>query len=339
MFNLDAGTAIVNNENNKNRSKTTRNALKRKNSKHKDKRDKMSFLPSRDVPIYFLLAPAVLLLLIFHYVPIYGIIIAFQNYSPFKGILESDWVGFYHFKKFLTDVSFWRVMRNTIIINIYSLIFSFPAPIIFALLLNEIDKIKFKKVVQTISYLPYFISWVVTASIVISILSPTTGIVNIALNKLFGMEPIYFMTKKEYFRTILITTGIWKGIGMSSVYYIAAINGIDPTLYEAAIIDGANRWRQTIHITLPGLSSIITVLLLLQIGSLVTIGFEQVFLLYNPLVYEVADVISTYTYRLGLVESQFSLTTAIGFTQSIVNFSLLYVANRTARKLAGWSMW
>jgi len=300
---------------------------------------KMRFMPGRDIPLYILLAPAVILLFAFHYLPIYGIVMGFQNYSPFKGIRGSDWVGFLHFKEFLTDPSYWKVMKNTIIINVYSLVFSFPAPIIFALLLNEVTRMKYKKVVQTISYLPYFISWVVAAGLVMSVLSPVTGIVNIALNKLFGIEPVYFMVKKEYFRTILITSGIWKGIGMSSVYYLAAISSIDPTLYEAATIDGANKWQQTWHITLPGLTSIITVLLILQVGSLLSIGFEQVFLLYNAMVYEVADVISTYTYRLGIEETQFSLTTAIGLTQSTVNFILLYIANRTARKLAGWSMW
>ncbi|NLC67452.1 MAG: sugar ABC transporter permease [Clostridiaceae bacterium] len=303
------------------------------------KNEKMNFLPGRDIPIYLLLAPAVILLLIFHYIPIYGIVMGFQNYSPFKGVMKSEWVGLYHFKKFLTDASYWRVMKNTVIINIYSLIFAFPAPIVFALLLNEITNMKFKRTVQTISYLPYFISWVVTAGLVISILSPTTGVVNIALNKIFGIQPIYFMIKKEYFRTILICSGIWKGIGMSSIYYLATISNIDPTLYEAATIDGANKWRQTWHITLPGLYSIITVLLLLQIGSLLSIGFEQIFLLYNPMVYEVADVISTYTYRLGIEETQFSATTAIGFTQSVVNFILLYIANKIARNIAGWSVW
>jgi putative aldouronate transport system permease protein len=300
---------------------------------------KVRFMPNRDIPIYLTLAPAVLLLLVFHYIPIYGIIIGFKDYSPFKGVIASNWVGFKHFREFLTDPTYWNVMKNTIVINIYSLIFSFPAPILLALLLNEITNMKFKRVVQTISYLPYFISWVVVASLVMSVLSPTTGIVNVALGKIFGLEPTYFMVKIKYFRTILITSGIWKGIGMSSVYYLAVITSIDPTLYEAATIDGAGKLRQTWHITLPGLSPIIVVLLLLQIGSLLSIGFEQVYLLYNPMVYEVADVISTYTYRLGLEQAQFSATTAIGITQSIVNFILLFGANRAAKKVAGWSMW
>jgi putative aldouronate transport system permease protein len=300
---------------------------------------KLRFLPGRDIPVYFLLLPAVILLFIFSYLPIWGVIIAFKNYSPYRGLLASKWVGFAHFKDFLLDPSFWRVMKNTIIINLYSLIFGFPAPIILALLLNEIGFVKYKKVVQTISYLPYFISWVVAAGIVVSVLSPTNGIVNMVGKNLFGLEPTYFMTKVQYFRSILIISGIWKGIGMSAVYYIASITSIDPQLYEAAMIDGANRWKQTWHITLPGLANIITVLFVLQIGSLFTIGFEQIFLLYNPTVYEVGDVISTYTYRLGIEQTQFSATTAIGFTQSLVNFIMVFLANRLARKLAGWSLW
>ncbi len=300
---------------------------------------KLRFLPGRDIPVYFLLLPAVLVLFVFSYLPIWGIVIAFQNYSPYKGLLDSQWVGFQHFREFLLDPSFWKVMKNTIVINMYSLIFGFPAPIIFALLLNEISRVKFKKFVQTISYLPYFISWVVAAGIVVSVLSPTTGILNIAAKNIFGIEPTYYMTKIEYFRSILIISGIWKGIGMSAVYYIASITSIDPQLYEAAMIDGAGRLKQTWHITLPGLANIITVLLILQIGSLFSIGFEQIFLLYNPTVYEVGDVISTYTYRLGIEQTQFSATTAIGLTQSLVNFAMVFMANRLARKLAGWSLW
>lgn len=303
------------------------------------KSQRMHFKARRDVPLYLLLLPGVLLLLVFNYLPIYGIVMAFQDYSPFRGIIDSPWVGFKHFQAFLTDSSFWTVLKNTIIINLYSLIFGFPAPILFAILLNEISRTKFKKVVQTISYLPYFISWVVAASIVISVLSPTTGIVNRFLVEVFGMEPIYFITKKEYFRAIIVVSGIWKSIGMSSVYYISAITSIDTQLYEAAMIDGASRWKQTLHITLPGLSSIITVLLVLQVGSLFSIGFDQIFLLYNPMVYEVGDVISTYTYRLGIEQTQYSATTAIGLSQSVINFILVFFANRVARKLAGWSMW
>lgn len=302
-------------------------------------RVKLRFSPGRDVPVYLLLLPAALILFVFSYLPIWGIVIAFQDYSPYKGFLASKWVGLEHFMEFLIDPVFWRVMKNTVVINIYSLIFGFPAPIIFALLLNEISRVKFKKAVQTISYLPYFVSWVVAAGIVVSVLSPTAGVVSIALKNVFGIEPTYYMTKTEYFRSILIISGIWKGIGMSAVYYIASITSIDPQLYEAAMIDGAGRWKQTWHITLPGLANIITVLFILQLGNLFSIGFEQIFLLYNPTVYEVGDVISTYTYRLGIEQTQFSATTAIGLTQSLVNFAMVFMANRLARKLAGWSLW
>lgn len=314
-------------------------ALNRDEQSNKDKHKiKPRVLSGTNIPIYLLLMPAVILLFVFTYLPIWGVIIAFKDYSPYKGLIASKWVGLYHFKNFLLDPSFWKVMKNTITINIYSLLFGFPAPIIFALLINEVGRVRFKKVVQTISYLPFFISWVVAASIVVSVLSPT-GIVNTVAKNLFGLQSTYYMTKMEYFRGILVVSGIWKGLGMSAVYYIASITSIDPQLYEAAMIDGANRLKQTWHITLPGLANIITVLLILQIGSMLTIGFEQIFLLYNPTVYEVGDVISTYTYRLGIEQTQFSATTAIGLTQSLINFAMVFMANRLARKLAGWSLW
>lgn len=300
---------------------------------------RMKSLFKKSIPVYVLLLPGILIHLTFHYLPIYGITIAFKDYSPFKGILGSDWVGFKHFIYFLSDDNYWRVMRNTIIINIYHLIFGFPVPILFALFINEIISVRFKKIIQTVSYLPHFISWVVAASMVTTILSPSVGIINSILVKLFGIEPIYFLSKEQYFRPILVISSIWKGFGMSAVYYIASLASIDPALYEAAKIDGAGRLKQTYHVTLPGLRNIITVLLILRVGSMISIGFEQIFLLYNPLLYNVGDVISTYTYRLGLEKTQFSLTSAIGLTQSIVNFILVFSANRLSRYIAGWSIW
>ena len=293
----------------------------------------------RSAWVWLMFAPAIGLLLVFHYFPIYGIVMAFEDYSPFRGFLGSKWVGLQHFRRFLTDENYWRVMRNTIVINLYQLIFGFPFPILFALMLNELWSNRSKRVMQTFSYLPHFISWVVVASIVTELLSPTTGLVNMVLTRVFGMEPIYLLIKQRYFRTILVVSGIWKTFGMSSVYYIAALSGIDTELYEAAAIDGAGKLRQTWHITLPGLRNIIIVLLVLRIGNMITIGFEQVFLLYNPLVYDVGDVISTYTYRLGIESTQFSYTAAIGVTQNIVNFLLVYSANRLSRAMAGWSLW
>jgi len=303
------------------------------------KKKNKAFLKSRDLPIYLLLLPGILLLFVFNYIPLFGVVIAFENFVPFKGILRSDWVGFKNFEYFLLDSKFWHVLKNTIEINLLHLIFGFPFPIIFALLLNEIWSTKFKKVVQTVSYLPHFISWVVAAGIFSTMLSPSTGVINIFLKNVFGIQPVHFLAIEGYFRPILVITGIWKGFGMSAVYYLAALSSIDVQLYEAAKIDGANKLRQIWHITLPGIRNITIVLLVLQVGSLVSIGFEQIFLLYNPLLYDIGDVISTYTYRLGIEQARYSLTSAIGLTQSIVNFILVYSTNRLAKAIAGWSLW
>jgi len=313
--------------------------LARKNDILIELNEKRGFKKSRDLPIYMLLLPGMLLLFVFHYIPLFGVAIAFQNFIPFKGVLGSQWVGLKNFEYFLKDQNFWRVMKNTLEINLLEIVFGFPFPIIFALLLNELWSSKFKKTVQTISYLPHFISWVIAAGIFRSILSPSSGIINVFLKNVLGMQPIHFLSIAGYFRPILIISGIWKGFGMNAVYYLAALSSIDAQLYEAAKIDGAGKWRQTWHITLPGLKNITIVLLVLQVGSLVTIGFERIFLLYNPLVYEVGDVISTYTYRLGIEQVRFSLTSAIGLTQSVVNFILVYSTNRLAKAVAGWSLW
>ena len=300
---------------------------------------KLKFNANRDIPVYLLILPAALLLFVFHYLPIYGIVISFQDFSPFKGVLNSNWVGLKNFEHFLADSNFWRVFKNTIIINLLQIIIGFPIPVMFAIFLNELWSNRFKKVVQTVSYLPHFVSWVVAASIITSALSPSSGLINKFLEGAFGIEPIYFLAKEEYFRLIIVISNVWKELGMQSVYYIAALASIDTELYEAAKMDGAGKIKQTIHITLPGLRSIIIVLLVLKIGRMVTIGFEQIFLLYNPLVYDVGDVISTYTYRLGIEQTRYSLTSAIGVTQSVVNFILVYAANKAARKIAGWSLW
>ena len=300
---------------------------------------KLKFNANRDIPIYLLILPAALLLFVFHYLPIYGIVISFQDFSPFKGVLNSNWVGLKNFEHFLSDSNFWRVFKNTIIINLMQIIIGFPIPVMFAIFLNELWSNRFKKVVQTVSYLPHFVSWVVAASIITSALSPSSGLINKFLEGAFGIEPIYFLAKEEYFRLIIVISNVWKELGMQSVYYIAALASIDTELYEAAKMDGAGKIKQTIHITLPGLRSIIIVLLVLKVGRMVTIGFEQIFLLYNPLVYDVGDVISTYTYRLGIEQTRYSLTSAIGVTQSVVNFILVFAANKAARKIAGWSLW
>ncbi|MBP1988842.1 ABC transporter permease [Paenibacillus eucommiae] len=293
----------------------------------------------KTVPLYVLLAPAMVALFLFNYMPMYGIIIAFQDYSVFKGVLGSDWVGWKHFSYFLHDRMFWVVMKNTLIINFYDLLFGFTSPIVFALLVSELYQKKFKKLVQTISYLPHFLSWVVVSGIMYQILSPTDGLFNKMLVGLFHIEPIHFMMQESTFRSILVIADIWKGVGWSAILYFAVIVGIDKTLYEAAWIDGAGRVRQLIHITLPHLVPMIVLLLLLRLSSMFGIGFERVFLLQNAMVYEVSDVISTYIYRIGLVKSQYSLTTAIGLTQSVLGFLLLVSSNRAAKKTVGMGLY
>lgn len=292
----------------------------------------------KTLPLYLLLSPAVISLFLFNYIPMYGIIISFQDYSVYKGIVGSDWVGWKHFAYFLHDRTFWVVMKNTLIINFYDLLFGFTAPIVFAILVCEIYQQKFKRMVQTISYLPHFLSWVVVSGIFYQILSPTDGMVNKFL-AVFNIEPIHFMVQESMFRGILVTADMWKGVGWSAILYFAVIVGIDKTLYEAAWIDGANRVRQLIHITLPHMVPMIVLLLLLRLASMFGIGFERVFLLQNAMVYEVSDVISTYIYRIGLVKAQYSLTTAIGLTQSVLGFVLLIVSNKAAKKSVGLGLY
>lgn len=300
---------------------------------------KMKFSPKRDIPLYLLILPGFLIILVFAYIPMYGISLSFVDFNPYKGILSSPFVGLKHFVFFLSDPDFWKVFRNTVMTSLFMLIFAYPAPIILALALNEVKNIFFKRIAQTISYLPYFVSWVVVASIVISILAPETGLVNQMLTNVFGVESIYFLGKQEYFRSILVISAIWKDIGINSVYYMATLTGIDPQLYEAAKMDGATRFQQMRYITIPSLRYIAVILLLLQIGSVLNVSFEQVYLLSNPLVYNVGDVISTYTYRIGIENAQFSKTTAIGLTQSLFSFILVFSANKLSKKIAGWSMW
>ncbi|WP_308639488.1 ABC transporter permease [Paenibacillus silvisoli] len=306
----------------------------------KAKRSTRRPVPKRTlVSLYVLLAPTLILLFIFNYVPMYGILIAFQDFSVYRGALHSPWAGFKHFGYFLTDDTFWHVMRNTFLLNLYDLLFGFTAPVLFALLANEIRRPGFKRTMQTISYLPHFLSWIVVSGIIYRLLSPENGLVNGILESVFGMGPIDFMTSEAYFRTIAVAADIWKSVGWSAILYFATIAGIDSTLYEAAMIDGANRFRQTIHVTLPALVPLLVLLLLLRLSSMFGIDFERVFLLQNPLVYDVSDVISTYVYRMGLEKAQYSLTTAIGLLQGLLGFGLLLGANRLAKRWAGMGLY
>ncbi len=287
--------------------------------------------------LYFIFLLPMCYYILFHYWPMYGITIAFKDYNIMEGILGSPWVGFKHFNKFLIDPYFWKLVRNTLLINVYGLICSFPAPIILALLLNELTDLKFKKFVQSVSYLPHFISTVVVCGMIVNFLS-TDGIVNQALATM-GREKIQFLMLPEWFRPIYIGSGIWQNVGWGSIIYLAALSGIEEQLYEAAIIDGANRWKQMLHITLPALKPTISIMLIMNLGRLMNIGYEKIILLYNGSTYETADVISTYVYRRGLLGSDFSYATAVSLFQSIIGLILLYTSNKVSNKLSETGLW
>ena len=288
---------------------------------------------------YILLAlPGVIFLLIFAYMPMYGAIIAFKDFRLGDTIFSAPWVGLKWFTDFFGSMYFWRLMKNTLLINFYSLIFGFPIPIIFALVVNEIRIRKFKRVVQTISYMPYFISTVVVIGILRNFFSFDHGMVNNILESM-GHERIQFFLESQYFRPLYIGSGIWQSFGYGSIIYIAAMSGVDMSLYEAAVIDGANRLQQIWHVTLPTIRPTIIILLVLNIGRLMSEGFEKIILMYNPAIYEVADVISTYVYRRGLIEMEFGLSTAVGLFNSVINFCLLIAANAMSRRLSDTSLW
>ncbi|WP_245855942.1 ABC transporter permease [Paenibacillus rigui] len=274
---------------------------------------------------------------IFHYWPMYGIIIAFKDYNIVKGISGSPWIGFHHFGKFLKDPYFWKLIRNTLLINIYELIWAFPAPIILALMLNELKHQMFKRVVQSISYLPHFISTVVVCGMIANFLS-SDGLIN-QLIQWFGFQPVKFLMLPEWFRTIFVASGIWQSVGWGSIIYLAALTGVDVELYDAAKIDGANRWHQLMSITLPSIAPTISIMLILNLGRLMSVGFEKIILLYNGSTYETADVISTFVYRRGLLGSDFSYATAVELFQAVIGLILLYSANKASKKISQTSLW
>lgn len=290
---------------------------------------------------YYLILPGMLYFLIFDYIPMFGVVIAFKDISPFEGVqgvLTGKWVGFDHFIRFFNSYYFWNVMRNTFLISFYNLLFGFPASILLALLLNELKHVVFKRVVQTISYLPHFISTVVVAGLLMMMLSTDSGLIN-AIIVLFGGEPILFLGEPAYFRSILVLSHVWQSIGWGSILYLAAMSGIDPGLYEAARIDGASRFRQAWHITLPGITHIIAIMLILSIGGLLNAGFEKVLLLYSPAVYEVADIIDTYVYREGLTSLNYSFATAVGLFKNLLAMVLILGANYIAKKMNQTGIW
>jgi putative aldouronate transport system permease protein len=291
---------------------------------------------------YFLLMiPGFLYYIVFHYVPMFGIVIAFKDLSPFdgfEGILSSPWVGFKHFQHFFESFYFWNVLGNTALISFYKLAFAFPAPIALALLINEVRSTSFKRWVQTISYMPHFISGVVLSGLVIMVLASDKGILN-EIIAYFGGEKMNFLSSPDYFRRILVFTEIWHNVGWGTILYLAAMTGIDPQLYEAAKIDGASKWQQTRHITLPGIAFVIVLLLILNIGRFLDAGFELILLLYSPAVYQVGDIIDTYVYREGLIQLQYSFTSAVGLFKNVVGMFLILGANYIAKKWNQTGIW
>ncbi len=285
------------------------------------------------LPFYLFLLPALILVILFCYMPMEGLAIAFKDYKMARGIEGSDWVGLKHFQALFEDPNFYRVLGNTLKISILTLLTTFPVTIIFTLLVNELTNKKFKSVVQTITYMPHFLSWVVVGTFVYQLLSPTGGVINGILVKLGILEkPLYFMAQKDLFVPIYLIKNLCKTNGYSIVIYLATISGIDTTMYDAASIDGANRFHRILYITLPAMFPTMCTMLILNIGSLVSVGFDPVFNLYNDATYQTADVISTYVYRKGMVESRYDFSTAIGLFQNIVSLALVMIANWFARK-------
>lgn len=291
----------------------------------------------RNYSLYLLVLPVILFYALFHYKPMYGLIIAFKRFNPSLGIMDSPWVGFSNFEQFFKGFYFERVLKNTLIISFANLIFSFPAAIIMALLLNEIKNKLFAKTVQTITYMPHFISLVVVCGMVVDFVS-YDGVINQIL-AMFGVDPVMFLQDPKAFVPIYVISGIWQEVGWSSIIYLAAISGINAELYEAATIDGAGRLRQVLAVTLPGIAPTIVIMLLLSIGNIMSLGYEKIILLYNPMIYETSDVISSYVYREGLENFNFGLSTAVGLFNSVINFILVMVANKMSRLISDTSLW
>ncbi|MFD0869668.1 Maltose transport system permease protein malF [Chlamydia abortus] len=288
--------------------------------------------------LYLLSIPGIIYFIIFKYIPLFGSAMAFQNYNLFKGFWGSEWVGLAHFKRMFAYDEFLTIFKNTLLIGLYDLFIAFPIPILLALLLNEMRIIVYKRILQTIVYMPHFLSWVIIGGIAIGILSPTTGVVNEILGR-FGVEPIYFLGEESYIRSILIGSGIWKDSGWGTIIYLAALAGINPELYESAVIDGANRWRQTISITIPSILPTIMILFLLHIGNFLDFGFERVYVFLNSLNADKGEILDTYIYRAGLLEKQYSYTTAIGLFKSVVGLLLIMIGNTLSKKATGDSLY
>lgn len=291
----------------------------------------------RNKLLYLMVLPVIAYYLIFDYGPMYGLQIAFKDFSLGDGIWNSRWVGFEHFVEFFNSYYFWRLIRNTLLLNVYELVFGFPAPIILALLLNELRRQYFKRIVQTVTYLPHFISVVVIVGMLVDFLA-RDGVVNQLLSA-FGIASKSYLSEPDWFRFIYVSSGIWQQVGWGSIIYLAALSNIDPTLYEAAKVDGAGRWKQMVHITIPGIMPTIIILLILKMGSMMSVGSEKILLMYNPLTYDTADVISTFVYRKGILEASYSYTTAVGLFNAVIAFSLLILSNSISKRVSETKLW
>lgn len=306
--------------------------------KRQDAWRKLCWYIRRDKAFLLLSVLPVIYYFIFHYIPIYGILIAFVDYFPTRGVLGSPWVGLQWFRQFFDSYYFWRLLRNTLLLNVYGVIFAFPVPIIFAVLLNDISQVRFKKFVQTISYMPHFISEVVIVGMLFTFFSANSGVVNIILNKL-GYDTVQFMSQPGWFRPLYIGSNIWSSFGFSSIVYIAAITGIDMELYDAASIDGATRFQKVLHITIPSIMPTIVTLLLLRLGNMMSVGYQKIVLMYSQATYETADVISTFVYRSGIVSGNYGYATAVSLFNSIINLILLVAFNKISRAVSDISLW
>jgi putative aldouronate transport system permease protein len=293
---------------------------------------------AREWRLYAMLLPTIVWLLVFLYKPMYGLQIAFKDYSIFKGVANSPWIGFEHFETLFSSDQFLRALRNTIAISFWSLLIGFPVPILLALMFNEILNKKFKSTAQTIVYLPHFISSVIIAGIVITAFSPSAGIVNTIIGW-FGLDPVYFLTKPEWFRPIFIGTTIWQEAGFQSIVYLAAIAGVSPTLYESAVVDGASRWQMMWKITIPSIMPTIIIMLIIRIGNMLEVSFEMIILLYQPSTYETADVVNTFIYRQGLQNGQYDFAAAAGLFNAVIAFILVIGANTISKRYSRTSLW
>ena len=291
----------------------------------------------RDKYLWMMIFPVIVFYAIFMYAPMFGLQIAFQDYRPSGGIWQSPWVGLEHFRTFFKSYYFERLVRNTVLINVYDVIFGFPAPILLALLLNELRSNAFKRVVQTVTYLPHFVSLIVLCGMIVDFFS-LSGWVNDVILRLGG-ERIGFLDDAQYFRTLYVASGVWQEVGWGSIIYLSALSAIDAQLYEAAEIDGAGRWRKLVSITLPGILSTIIIMLLLRLGRMMNVGAEKVLLLYNPSTYDTADVISTFVYRKGLLEANYGYATAVGMFNSVINFAFLVIVNQLSKRASGVALW